>query len=209
MSIAALLNSHGLSSTGKAGAEGQQLDDQPSGFASLLTAMTPQAENSLPETKEPESANARLAAQQRLATSIQADPTGPRDLGSIQAEAESALKNWQEQLIGKLQEKGIALDEPLRLLVRPGDGKIVVQGDHPHKTEIEAALNEDEDLANSIRGVSSLFDLLRAAEGQKEFSRAYEENPVTAINTFSHLFDEQTSWPIEFRVDDYGAEVVS
>jgi hypothetical protein len=209
MGISSLLNSHGLASTGSSSVAGQQLDDPSNGFASLFSALSPQNEDSLPETKDPISTNARLAVQQKLAASIQENPTGPRDLGSLQAEAEAALTNWQEQLVGKLKEKGIVLNEPLRLLVRPGDGKIVVQGDHPHKTEIEAALNEDEDLADSIRNVSSLFDLLRAAEGQKEFARAYEEDPVAAVNVFSHLFDEQTSWPVEFRVDDYGAELVS
>jgi hypothetical protein len=209
MGISSLLNSHGLASTGGSSVAGQQLDDQTSGFASLFSALSPQKEDSLPETKDPLSENARLAVQQKLAASIQGNSSGPHDLSSIQTEAESALKNWQEQLVGKLQEKGITLDEPLRLLVRPGDGKIVVQGDHPQKAEIEAALNEDADLADSIRKVSSLFDLLRAAEGQKEFARAYEQDPVAAVKTYSHLFDEQTNWPVEFRVDEYGAELVS
>lgn len=209
MSISSLLNSHGLASTGGSSASGQQLDEDSPGFASLFSALSPQSEDSLPQTKEPLSDNARLAAQQKLAGAIQNNQSGSRDLGSIQVEAESALRNWQEQLVGKLKEKGITLDEPLRLLVRPGDGKIVVQGDHPQKTEIEAALNEDADLADSIRKVSSMFDLLRAAEGQKEFARAYEQDPVAAVNTYSHLFDEQTGWPLEFRVDEYSAEMVS
>lgn len=209
MSISSLLNSHGLASTGGSGAAGQQLDDESSGFASVFSALASQKENSLPETKEPLSANARLAMQQKLAASIQDSTSGLHDLTSLQGEAESALRNWQQQLVGKLKEKGITLDEPLRLLVRPGDGKIVVQGDHPQKAEIEAALNEDATLADSIRKVSSMFDLLRAAEGQKEFARAYEQDPVEAVNTYSHLFDEQTAWPLEFRVDELGAELVS
>lgn len=210
MSIAALLNSHGMGSTGQSGATGQQLDDQSSDFASLLSAATPQPEDSLPKSKDDSiSTNARLATQQRLAATVQDSNSGTSDLFSIQADAEAALKNWQEQLVGKLKEKGISLDEPLRLLVRPGDGKIVVQGDHPHKDEIEAALNEDKDLTNSIRSVSATFDLLRAAERNKEFARAYEQDPVAAVKAFSHLFDEQTGWPVEFRVDEYGAELVS
>jgi len=209
MSISSLLNSHGLASAGGSSVAGQQLDESSSGFASLFSALSPQKEDSLPETKEPNSANARLAVQQQLAAAIQDSSSGPHDMAALKVEADSALRNWQEQLVGKLKEKGITLDEPLRLLVRPGDGKIVVQGDHPQKAEIEAALNEDQDLANSIRNVSSLFDLLRATERQKEFARAYEEDPVAAVKTYSHLFDESTAWPVEFRVDEYGAELVS
>ena len=151
----------------------------------------------------------RLSAQKALAASVAGDDSRPTDLGSIQVQAEAALQNWQQTLVNRLEDKGIQLEEPLRLLVRPGDGKIVVQGDHPRKTEIENVLNEDQPLADSIRGISAMFDLLRAAEQHEQFSRAYEEDPVSAVNTFSYLFDDVTNWPVEFRIDDYGGQVMS
>lgn len=214
VSIASLLNSVSASeiagSASATAAQEQSPGESSTLFASLLASLSgsPAVQPAAKSETGP-STETRLAAQKALAASVSGDASVPVNLGGIQTQAEAALQNWQKELSNRLEDKGIKLQEPLRLLVRPGDGKIVVQGDHPRKTDIETVLNEDQPLADSIRGISSMFDLLRAAEQHSQFSRAYEEDPVSAVETFSYLFDEQSSWPVELRIDDYGGQVMS
>ena len=208
VSISALLSSHGRNSLGATSAAGAQLDAGQGGFASLLSAHAPKQTDSLPTASASDSSNPRLAAQQKLATTLRANETEQHDLGTLQFHGEQSLRSWHELVSNRLTAHGISLDEPLKLLVRPSDGRIVVQGDHPQKTEIEALLNDDPELASAARGVCMVYDLLRSARRHQEFAKAYEQDPVAAVQMYAHLFDEQTAWPLEFRLDSYGAELV-
>ncbi len=105
----------------------------------------------------------------------------------------------RDRITALFLEKGIPTDPPVDLTVDEA-GAIRVNGNHPHKEEIEAALAKDESLSNDFRLVSSQTSIQKAIADHIAFSEAYEEDPEAALIRFSYLFDHRPDEPFIMTV---------
>jgi len=156
-------------------------------FASLLEYATRSesknpAEVSAIATESPR----RLRAQQALAHSL-ASPTGERlNLEELRAKAEQALSGLHGRIAARLEEAGIEFGGGFRLQIS-AEGALSVTG-HPQREEIARTLEQDGPLAEGLRSVFATLDLVAAADGHRNFARAYESDPVAAVEQFRELF---------------------
>lgn len=115
--------------------------------------------------------------------------SGPGSLPSlppIQGNVEQLLEAFQKQFTDLLDQQGIDRQQEIRLSVA-SDGKVIVTNDHPRKAEIEQLLREPS-LRNQFVELSAQTSLQQAVRESMEFQQAYRQDPLQAINEFSHLF---------------------
>ena len=80
-------------------------------------------------------------------------------------------------------------------------GTVRVTNGHPDADKIEALFENDPELANEFRGLSSMASFLRAADESQKFNAAYARDPDTAVMQFSHLFNSTDSKSFALRID--------
>lgn len=184
---------------------GRQVTSAAASFGALLeSALDPDQEGAAASRADDITGPApRLLAQQDLASQVAAESFHSTSFADLRYRAETAIEAFHQRLTRELSDLGIDLENGVRLQVRPGDGRIVVLGDSANKAAIESLFATNTELAGAVRSISSLVDLLRAANENAEFAAAYEEDPVVAIDRFAHLFDETTARRLELFVDSY------
>jgi len=108
-------------------------------------------------------------------------------LDDLKTGLETSTKKFQDKVDILFLENDISTDPPVELTT-DSSGNVRVQGDHPQKEKIEQLFQDNPDLANDFRGVSSLNSLVEAGEEYLEFAKAYEKNPYEAVAKYSHIF---------------------
>jgi len=86
-------------------------------------------------------------------------------------EARTRAKELGADLHGRIREMlhdaGITLDEPLVLRISPIDGQLEVVSDSPRRSVIEATLANDSGMAEDVRKLLALHELIAAADGEQ------------------------------------------
>lgn len=118
-------------------------------------------------------------------------------------EAKSA---YQNRLRSALSEQGIDTSVPLRLQVDTA-GRVVVAGDHPDKSRIEAIFAEDDRLANAFKQTLSLATMLARGEEAVAFQAAYAKDPTAAVARYSHLFTSTVQLTMTHRWGPEGPDL--
>ncbi len=110
------------------------------------------------------------------------------------------LKSYVEKLAGvKCRDLGIDGGAEMKFSVGY-DGTILVNGQEPEAGKLAQAINEDEELANSIRGMSATASLLEAARRHQEFAAAYEREPLAAVEQYGYLLEDGHDYHVTFTM---------
>ncbi|MFW5499903.1 MULTISPECIES: hypothetical protein [unclassified Maridesulfovibrio] len=108
-------------------------------------------------------------------------------LDDLKTGLETSTEKFQDDVNVLFLQNDISTDPPVELTT-DSSGNVRVMGDHPQKDEIEQLFQDNPDLANDFRGVSSLNSLVEAGEEYLEFAKAYEKKPYEAVAKYSHIF---------------------
>jgi len=109
-----------------------------------------------------------------------------------------ALTSQTENKLQKLYEQiGISANSQMDISVG-SDGAILVNGQSPNYDALAEAINDDE-LANSIRGMSAMAAVLEAGEKHQEFSEAYKKDPIAAVDRFGYLLEDGHDYHVAKR----------
>jgi len=113
-------------------------------------------------------------------------------LPDIRSHADSLRDDLERRLQQALREAGVDMGtgggSDVRLRISPSDGVIEVLGDHPQRVAIEAVFAGDPQLSSDFRQLVSINQLLQAADENRGFADAYEENPLLAVSEYQQLF---------------------
>ena len=121
--------------------------------------------------------------------------------GSIEDAYKEAKENVEKQMQALYQKLGISPETKMDFQVGY-DGKIIVEGNDAKSEALENAINANDDLANSIRGMSANASLLKAIEDYEEFAAAYQRNPEKAVARYSHLLDDNHTYNVIFSMQN-------
>ncbi|MFH1673799.1 MAG: hypothetical protein ABIF87_10315 [Pseudomonadota bacterium] len=80
------------------------------------------------------------------------------------------------------------------------DGHILVDGNNAEAEALAKAINEDDELANSIRKIGANASLLDAAKKYQEFAAAYKKDPVAAVDRYGYLLEDGHEYHVTFSV---------
>lgn len=119
------------------------------------------------------------------------------DLKGALAQKRQAL---EDDVNGLFLESGIATEPPVNLTT-DGQGRVLVQGDHPQKAEIEALFEGDPALSNDFRAVSGLSSLVEAGDEYSDFAAMYADDPYAAVARYGHLFNGSNGDAFSLTVD--------
>jgi hypothetical protein len=147
-------------------------------------------------------------AQRQLAASLADVPGKSVNLDELRIQTQQALAEWHEAFAERLAAAGVNLDAPVSLMVRQGDGAIVV-GDHPQKQAIENVLQVEGSLADALRKIETTLELIGTADASPEFARAYEDDPLAAIEQFRQWFESGAGDGVTIRVDRHAAQATN
>lgn len=118
---------------------------------------------------------------------------------------EEALTNATASVEKRLQllyrRIGISSGSQMKISVAR-DGSIMVNGKSPESDALSEAINTDDELANTIRGMSANASLLKAFEKYREFAEAYDKDPVVAVKTYGYLFEDEHKYNVSFSVQN-------
>jgi hypothetical protein len=93
-------------------------------------------------------------------------------IGDLMSELQSAIANQLE---------AAGLDPTTSFDLSSDSGGRLVVGDHPLRSQIEAALAGDDGIRSKFQQISSLQGLLDAAQRRLEFAELYALDPLTAL----------------------------
>lgn len=97
------------------------------------------------------------------------------------------------------REIGISPDTEMKLSVGY-DGHILVNGNNAEAEALAKAINEDDELANSIRRMSANASFLEAVKKHQEFAAAYEKDPRAAVDRYGYLLEDGHEYHVTFSV---------
>lgn len=116
---------------------------------------------------------------------------------------EEALTNATSSVEKRLQslyrQLGISSDSQMKFSV-DYNGKILVSGESPEADKLAEAINADDELANTIRGMSANASLLNAFKKHQEFASAYGKNPAAANQLYGYLLEDGHEYNISFSM---------
>lgn len=118
---------------------------------------------------------------------------------------ETSLANTTVSVEKRLQSlcRQLGIDPDSKIEFSVGhDGKIEINGESPESERLAAAINEDDELSNSIRQMSADASLLEAFKKHQEFTEAYENDPVAAMQRYSDLFEDGHDYDVTFSMQD-------
>ena len=110
------------------------------------------------------------------------------------AEFEKELHDFRRVVRDQMRQVGIDTSTPIQL-AGDKEGRIVVQGNHPQKAEIEAFFKDRPSLSGQFRKISANTSLSNAIKQHVAFSKAYAQNPERAVSQFRHLFGADAPEP--------------
>ncbi len=164
-------------------------------------AKAPAAPSESPADVDPRELYERLIGP---ATSFTGEPIPLSDLDS---HARQTLDYVEHELRRQLRAMGIEDVQAVRLQIRPGDGQIVASGDPATRAAVEQIFEQDPRLANMLRQAIGTSELVRAGKEHMRFTLAFEDDPLAALDRFSHLFDDNRHGTTSILLDEFGAEV--
>lgn len=126
---------------------------------------------------------------------------GPISLSDIEEALSDATSSVEKRLRSLYGELGIPYSSRMEMSVGY-DGKILVSGDGPEADRLAETINADDELANTIRGMSANASLLEAAKKGMEFSAAYAEDPRAAVERYGYLLEDDYGYDVTFSVLD-------
>lgn len=111
-----------------------------------------------------------------------------------------ALTSQTENKLQKLYEQlGISANSQMEFSV-DYDGAILVNGQSPDADALAEAINDNDELANSIRGMSAMASVLAAVKKHQEFSEAYAKDPIAAVDRFGYLLEDGHDYHVTFSM---------
>ncbi len=116
-----------------------------------------------------------------LAGASSVDTRSKLSIEDIQADARQTQDDIEKRIEEALDRAGIKLDSPLRLTVSGIDGTFEVDGIHPQRAVIEAALNSDRTLAADFQKLSAERQIVDFYGRSKSFARDFATEPWHAI----------------------------
>ena len=90
-----------------------------------------------------------------------------------------------------LEEAGISKDPSFEINYS-SSGELYIDQNHPNKEAIEKILNDIPNIRDTYARMSSNASIFAAFERHQEFSKAYEIDPQSAVQKYSHLFNSES-----------------
>lgn len=131
--------------------------------------------------------------------------SGKVDLGDLRGTCREATALFHESTLAMFKEHGIDSTREA-VLTSDFEGKIRVANDHPDGEKIEAAFEDNPELANRFRRLSALGSLLRAADEAVPFQEAYAKDPFGAVERYGYLFDDNRQSEFHLSISDAGID---
>lgn len=72
-------------------------------------------------------------------------------------------------------------------------GRVIVTNAHPDKEKIEKIFEENSELSNLFRKISSMESIVRHSQAALAFQSAYARNPQAAVAQYAYLFNDNAS----------------
>ncbi len=178
----------------------------------VQSVMFPQQNSSQPLTEtysgsenKPATDIVTISDESRLLSVSGSFPTSieelEQSLANTTAFVEKRLKSLYQQL---------GIDSGSKMDFSVGyDGKIQVNGESPDAKRLAEAINEDEELSNSIRRMSADAGLLEAFKQAQEFNEAYEKDPVAALQRYGFLFEDGRECNVSFSMQDGAIDITT
>ena len=136
-----------------------------------------------------------------LLNSISNSCNSPLTIDSIAQCLKNDTEYVEQQLRSIYSKLGLSSDTEMKMSVGR-DGSIIVNGENSKADEIEDAINNDPELANTIRRMSANTSLLEAARRHQEFTNAYENDPDAALEEFAFLFEDGHEYHVSFTLSN-------
>lgn len=106
----------------------------------------------------------------------------------IEAKTRDALGVFNKHLKKLFAKNDIDTSKEINISTN-SSGKVIVTNDHPDKEKIEGIFENNDELANMYRGISSNMSFLKAAKEASAFQKAYAIDPKAAVENYSYLFN--------------------
>jgi len=130
---------------------------------------------------------------------------GSISIESIRGGFENGTAYIEEKLNALYGELGIDAGSEMEIDVQDGHAK--VSGESPVAEELEAAINSDPELLNTMRQASANASLLAASEEAASFRTAYENNPEAAVGRYGYLFADNRGFDVVFTMKNGALDV--
>ncbi|NOY42088.1 MAG: hypothetical protein GXP26_09660 [Planctomycetes bacterium] len=165
--------------------------------ASQLLTTEPSA-----ETPSPQQASGSEGPRFALLSKLLAgkSPSGtPSNLTieDVQSHANNLQADLQQRIQDALAGAGVELEQPLRLKISGADGSLEVDGAHPQRAIIEAALNSDPSLATDFQQLSSERKILDLYARSKTFAKDFAAQPWQAMASQTGRSNERYNATLE------------
>ncbi len=171
----------GASTVGRAAGTIAQSFSRTLQSASQFLATEPIAEAPSPQQSLDNEAP-RFALLSKLLAGASPDGT-PSNLTieDVQRHANNLQADLQQRIQDSLISAGVVLESQLRLKISGSDGSLEVDGTHPQRAVIEAALNSDPSLAVDFQQLSTEYKILDIYARSKTFAKDFAMQPWQAI----------------------------
>jgi len=126
---------------------------------------------------------------------------GSASAGSINDDFRNAISYAEDKIQTIYHDLGISADSQMNISVGY-DGHILVNGENPKAEALAEAINADDALANTIRGMSAMASLLEAIKKAQEFRTAYEKDPTAAIERYGYLLEDGHDYHVSFSMNN-------
>ncbi|QDU82842.1 hypothetical protein Pla110_46050 [Polystyrenella longa] len=144
-----------------------------------------------------------IASQLKTASSSDAQPL---KLTSLQIDLEGATQQFGERLEQLLRENGI--DPNIGFEISADlNGQPVVKSEHPQQKELNELFENNPELSNLFRKMSTDSEILQVAAEHEAFAIAYEQDPDEAMELFEHLFQPSGFRNFGLKYDQRAVEV--
>lgn len=181
----------------------------PAGYAVAVSGAYPNMSQSCPESgavsgnKTWEDTVTISGEAKRLSLSglLPSAGEGAVSIGDIKEAFTDAVSSVEKRLQSLCRQTGISSDVQMEISVNC-DGSIRVNGKSPESDTLEQAINADDGLANTIRGMSAHASLLDATERHRDFAEAYEQDPAAALDLYGCLFEDGHEYNVSFLMQN-------
>lgn len=133
----------------------------------------------------------------QLATLFPSAESGTVSIEDIQESLSNKTSFVEQQLQSLYRQFGISPNSPMEISVGC-DGSILVNGKSQESDRLSQAINADDELSNSIRGMSADTELLQACKNHEKFVAAYNKDSVAALERYGFLFEDGHGYDISF-----------
>ncbi len=143
-----------------------------------------------PEARAAETSPGAMFGKAQLFPGMSRPADGRLHLADLRGQFGELQTSLNTRIRDALAASGIDTSQQVRLQIGY-DGSVIAAGDHPQNGEIEQVFRDQPELRNQFARVSGLGSFLHAAEEHAAFQKAYAQDPYTAVQQYSHLFNDQ------------------